>query len=354
MEQNKIISNVKFADMQVIKEIPAAEEKKVSGKEYITYGKDNKYPEYLWNLYLRSAILQSIVNGCADYSMGNQVIKDDSIQAFSEMVNKDGEELDDLIKKIFVDKYIFGGCAIQRIVDSKNNLLELYWLDFKNCRVNADETKLFYSKEWGKYGSTAVEYDIYNPSTGKGDVLYFKGHSTRSLYPIPLYVGGITAIETSTEIARFHLNAITNNFNVNTVINFNNGVPDDTVQDDMERKVAGKFNGTDAQTFMLSFNNDKDHSTEVIKLQDDNFDKKYEALYSSTLKEIFISMRATPALFGLNPENTGFSKQEFLEAFELFNRTVIQPNQKDIERIFKQLFGKPVIKFVPFNLEVKE
>ena len=24
---------------------------------------------------------------------------------------------------------------------------------------------------------------------------------------------------------------------------------------------------------MLSFNNDKDHSTEVIKLQDDNFDK---------------------------------------------------------------------------------
>ena len=77
MEQNKILSNVKFADMQVIKEIPAAEEKKVSGKEYITYGKDNKYPEYLWNLYLRSAILQSIVNGCADYSMGNQVIKDE-------------------------------------------------------------------------------------------------------------------------------------------------------------------------------------------------------------------------------------------------------------------------------------
>ena len=62
-------------------------------------------------------------------------------------------------------------------------------------------------------------------------------------------------------------------------------------------------------------------------------------------------MRATPALFGLNPENN-FVNKNFLK--HLFNRTVIQPNQKDIERIFKQLFGKPVIKFVPFNLEVKE
>ena len=354
MEENKIVNNLKFAEMQSIKEIPAPEEKKVSGKEYINYGKDNKYPEYLWNLYLRSAILQSIINGCTDYTLGNKIIVDQSIDEFSKMINKDGEELEDLIKKLIVDKYIFGGCAIQRIVNRQGKLLELYWLDFKNCRINAEETKLFYSKDWGKFGSKAVEYDIYNPATGKGDVLYFKGHITRSLYPIPMYVGGITAIETSTEIARFHLNAITNNFNVNTVINFNNGVPDDEVQDEMERTVAGKFNGTDAQTFMLSFNNDKDHSTEVIKLQDDNFDKKYEALYGSTLKEIFISMRATPALFGLNPENNGFSKQEFLEAFELFNRTVIQPNQKDIERIFKQLFGKPVIKFVPFNLEVKE
>jgi hypothetical protein len=347
------INTIKFAG-QVIKEIPAPEEKKISGKDYINYGTDNQYPEYLWNLYLRSSILQSILNGCVDYTMGNKLIIDESITTFAEEANKEGETLEDIVKKATVDKFIFGGFAIQRIVDNKNNLLELYTLDFKNCRLNDDGTKLFYSNNWGKIrGGKAVEYDVYNSTTGKGDVIYFKGHISRSLYPIPMYVGGITSIETSTEIAKFHLNAITNNFNVNAVINFNNGVPDETIQDEMEKNVAAKFNGTDAQTYMLSFNNDTDHATTIERVNDDNFDKKYEALSKSTLQEIFISMRATPALFGLNPENTGFSKQEFMEAFELFNKTVIQPNQKDIERTFTKLFGKPVIQFEPFNLETK-
>ena len=102
---------------------------------------------------------------------------------------------------------------------------------------------------------------------------------------------------------------------------------------------------------MLNFNNDKEHATDVVRLNADDFDKKYDALLKSVREDIFISMRATPALFGVNPENNGFSKQEFIEAFTLFNKTVIQPVQKQLERMFKQIFGKEVIKFESFNLD---
>ena len=39
-----------------------------------------------------------------------------------------------------------------------------------------------------------------------------------------MYIGALNAIETSIEIGKFHLNNIQKNFNVNTIISFNNGI----------------------------------------------------------------------------------------------------------------------------------
>jgi hypothetical protein len=51
-------------------------------------------------------------------------------------------------------------------------------------------------------------------------------------------------------------------------------------------------------------------------------------------------------LFGMNPENDGFSKQEFLESFQLFNKTVIQPIQNQIVKAFDKIFdAKDTISF---------
>ena len=350
MEENKIM-NVAFSQL-TSKEIPQLIEKKLSGREYVNYGLDNKFPNYLFDLYLRSSVLQSVVNGCVDFTMGNKIVVNPELTEDAENyeVNDDGETIHDVLNKIIVDRFIFGGYAVQRIEDKKGNI-KLYWLDFQRCRINEDETKLYYSDDWTKWGNKAITYNIYNPSTGKGDVVYYKGNITRGHYPIPPYVASLTSCETQTEIAKYHLNAITNNFNVNAIINFNNGVPEETIQEEIEKLVAKKFNGTDAQTYMLNFNNDKEHATDVVRLNADDFDKKYDALLKSVREDIFISMRATPALFGVNPENNGFSKQEFVESFTLFNKTVVQPVQKQLERMFKQIYGKPVIKFESFNLE---
>ena len=64
MEENKIM-NVAFSQL-TSKEIPQLIEKKLSGREYVNYGLDNKFPNYLFDLYLRSSVLQSIINGCVD------------------------------------------------------------------------------------------------------------------------------------------------------------------------------------------------------------------------------------------------------------------------------------------------
>ena len=93
-----------------------------------------------------------------------------------------------------------------------------------------------------------------------------------------MYIGALNAVETSIEIGKFHLNNIQKNFNVNTIISFNNGIPDDTKQEEIAKKITDKFAGTTADSnFLINFEN-KDQAVNVDRLQGDDFDKKYEAL----------------------------------------------------------------------------
>lgn len=341
-----------------VRVVPTFEEKANTNKPYLYYGANNKFPQYLWELYLKSALLQSIINGTADYVMGNDIIysESDNIQKLKDSANKDGDTLDDIVKKITIDYLIFGGFSIQVIFNKLGQISELYWLDFQNVRINKDGNKIYYSDDWVKKSNDYLTYDIFDSNKRKGtSVYYFKGHLSRGIYPIPRYNGALSAIETSTEISKFHLNSILNNFSGNFIINFNNGQPSTDVQEEIERKVKEKFSGADnAGKFILSFNDSKENGVTVERIADDNFDKKYESLRTDTYKEIFVSFRAIPQLFGYSLEGTGFNKQEFQEAFLLYNQTTVIPIQNDIIRIFNKIFGVDTsMSFKPFKIEEK-
>ena len=325
-------------------EMPDGKETVRSGYDYVSWGKDNRFPNDLYDMYQNSAILQSVINGTADYVFGSGVIS-----AF-DVVNDKYETLEDVVKRCVFDLLIFGGFAIQ-LMYKGGKVEAMYWLDFQKCRKSEDEKKIYYSDDWGKYAKKALEYNAWTPGTDKGTcIFYYKGHKTRGIYPVPMYIGALKSVKISTEISNFHLNNITKGFASNAVISFNNGEPDEDTKARIEKDVKEKFCGTDnAGSFLLLFNESKDNACEIAKIQDDKFDLKYDALAKSVKEDIFIAFRATPTLFGLPNENNGFSKQEYLESFELYNKTVVVPLQKDVERAFKSIGF--VIKFKTFKLD---
>ena len=359
MANTKKIQECKFSIFeQPTKVIPTFIEKENTGKPYLNYGNDNKFPNYLWELYLRSAILQSIVNGTVDYSMGSGIIygENPQIQRLKEEANKDGETLDDIIKQLIGDYNIFGGFAFQILRNKLGEISELYWLDFRNVRRSKEGDKLYYSDDWVRHANDYIEYPAFDAEKNqKSSVFYFKGHISRGVYPIPRYNGALSAIETSTEISKFHLNSILNNFSGNFIINMNNGIPSEDVQDEIERKIKAKFTGADnAGKFLVAFNDSKENGVTVERIQDDNFDKKYQSLREDTYKEIFVAFRAIPQLFGYSLEGTGFNKQEFTEAFLLYNQTTVIPIQKDMIRTFNKVFSTTnSMVFKPFEIEEK-
>lgn len=335
------MNNVEKLNFAIIenksKVIPVLKETKITGKKYIGYGEKNDFPDFLFDLYLRSTVLQSIIEGIIDYAVGAGV----NTITGKEEINQDGDTLEDICKQILLDYLITGGFAINVLRDANDDISELYWTDIRHVRLSEDGKTAFYDENISGWGAKPQEIPVFDPKKKqKSSIFYYKGHISRGLYPIPRWSGAITAVETSTEISNYHLNSILNNFNPAAIISFNNGVPDKTTQEAIEKKINKKFVGSDnVNRFILSFSESGENQTTVQTLGTDNADQKFSTLKESIFEEIFIAFRCTPELFGVKKDGNGFNQQEYIEAFSLFNKTMIQPIQRDLVRCFDKIFG---------------
>lgn len=320
---------------------------------WLTWGSDNKYPNYLYGLYEHSSQFFSIASAMKDYILGDEVVNYTGL----ERINRKGDTFDDLLEKITLDYIIFGGFAFQVVRNKMGGIAELNYIDFRTARTNEDEDKVYINKAW-KYNiakrrtQTKVYERFMRGAKQPNSIYYYKGHITREEYPVPMYMAAITSLEISTQIATYHLNNIVNNFSPSGIINFNSGsnLAEDVMQE-AEDKVYEKFVGTGkAGRMIIAFNDDKDHATTIERLQDDGLDNKYQNLATSVKADIYTAFRINECLVGLNKE-TGFTKTEFSEAFTLYNRTVIKPIQQDLIDAMEVVFGEKCIEIKPFSID---
>ena len=276
---------------------------------------------------------------------------------FEKTVNKNGETISDIIQRISTDYLIFGGFALQVIRNSLGEITEIYWVDFTKIRSDRKNEVFFYSEDWCKsYGRVKyIVYPKFNPDdSNPTSIFYYKGNKTRGTYPVPVYNAAITSCELEKKINQFHLSEINNNFLTSKIINFNSGVPDDDLKNEIERNLNEKFSGSEnAGRILISFNANKDSETTVTDLPMDDFAERYDALQARCREQIFLAFRAQPIIFGLQKENNGFSQDEYLQAFALYNRTVVQPIQQVIIKSFDKILGfEGSLNIVPFSIQV--
>lgn len=332
-------------------EIPQFLEKKVSGKDFYYWGDKNQMPYYLYGLYEKSSLMQSIINTTINFVVGN------SIESL--IKPNETETWEDLIKNLALDYMLYGGFAIQVMYNKAAQIKEVNWLDMRKCRSDEEHTKVFYSKEFNERKSCphVIEFETWKRGVEyrNTSAVFFYTGSKRTVYPLPRYSGSIPAIETSIRIDNFHLNAIRNNFNGNFIINFNNGIPADDVKKELEKKVQEKFCGDEnAGKFLLVFNDSKENGVSVERIQDDQFDKKYEALKTQTITSIFTGFSAPQQLFGYALSGNVFNKNEYQEAFDLYSRLQILPIQNLFVRVFETIYNQEnIIEFTPFELSVE-
>lgn len=339
--------------------VPQFEE--IRGKDWIKYGENNDYPQFLVTLFNRSAKHNAIITakqlyiGGQGFNFNTEGLPPEKVAQASALIGSANpqETLYDVTKKLILDTELFGGGYLHIIkTKDKKSIAEIYHIDYCDIRSNHDNTKFYYSKEWLDAEGTdnarvKPEKEFFAYGTKEADkagecLMYIKQYRPNiQTYTLPEYIGAVPAIITDAEIANFHRAAIQNGFQGGTMIVFKNGVPGDEEMKTIERQLKNKFVGTDrANSLVIDFVDDPTRTPEVIPLNGNDFDKRYDALNKTIQEEIFVGHKVTsPMLFGVRTEGQLGGRNEMATAFQLFQNTYVTPKQQVIEAVINELLG---------------
>ena len=344
---------------------------------YVEYGQENSYPIYLVDLFNNSSTHNAIITAKINYIKGrgltvNSNYSTEVIASLQNFINHPNpyETWQEIADRIISDYEIFNGFALEIIRSKSGKLAEVYHMPFSNLREYADDKKvLLYSTEWVdkdksenyvyvkkmRPAITTLEKFEQDKNQPRSIYYYKEYRPDMDVYPLPDYVGALQAIRTEIEISNFDLNTIVNGFAGGTLINLYNGVIlDDDQRADLEAKLKSKFTGSDnGNRIVVNFSDSKDAGgAEVIPLMGNDLPNRFEQLDKRVKEAIFVGHKVTsPMLLGVKTEGQLGSRNEILEAYEIFKETYIQLRQRKIIEAINDIFE---LKQLPRAIAIEE
>lgn len=289
--------------------------------DWISYGKDNLYPNFLLSLIHKSAIHGAIQNGKHELTIGDGVTFTDFSNLSGESsarLNKfykspnPKETLDEVYFKLAYDQIIFGGHAYQIVWSrDRETISEIYHMDFSKIRVgkmNEDGviTTYYYSDDWNQYRKkeyAPVEIKAFDINDRKEAVqlVYVKDYFPNQIYyPSPSYCASIPYVLIDHEIGEYHLNNIQNGLSPNFILNIASGIPTDEEQDEFFRNVKAEMVGANGQKVMVTFSEGKEQAPEIIPIALSDADKQFLTLNEAVMQQLLTANRLTsPQLMGV-------------------------------------------------------
>ena len=322
--------------------------KEVQGKDWVLFGDKNDFPDKLVSLYNNSAIHNTAIQAIMDGIIGEGINGEGE-----SIVNRTGETLQQLFKKVVMDFLIFGGYALNVIWNREGSAwAELYHLPFQNIRAQKPDAydivhHYYYSKNWKQITKfPPLKYPAYNITNtdegGASQIYYCYEYAPGNLvYPLPYYRGALNDIELDVRISKFHNSNISNGLAPSMMINFRNGIPTPEEQQQIYFDIQQTFAGEDeAGRFFLNFcDAGKELQVEPIENANDTY---YITLEERITSRVLTAHRITsPLLVGIR-SGTGFSsnKDEIIVSYGHLMGTVILPKQKIILDTFSKIYGK--------------
>lgn len=317
--------------------------KEVQGKQWVEYGEDNNYFQYLIDRYNGSPTNNALVNGVIDFIYGKGLDATDSARKPSEYAAMKGLLTKDTIRRAVADYKMMGQCALQVIYSMDHNTitevhhLPVETLRAERCNEEGEIEGYFYAKSWSDVAArkeTPVRIPAFGMSKEGIEILYIKPYRAGFYYYSPVdYQGGLPYAELEEEIANYHINNIQNGLAPSMMINFNNGVPSEEERRQIEQQIAQKFSGSsNSGKFILAFNDNKELAATIDPVQLSDAHNQYQFLSDESTQKLMVAHRITsPMLLGIK-DNSGLGNNadELKTASILFDNIVIRPMQEVI------------------------
>ena len=317
--------------------------------EWVEYGADNNYYQFLIDRYNNSATNNAVINNICRLIFGQGLTATDSAMKPNEWAQLLSILKEDDLRRIIFDLYALGQCALQIHYDKGHKAITrafhtpIQLLRPEKCNQDGDIVGYFYSDNWTdpkKY--VPKRFDAFGTSKKEVEILYLAPYSAGMKYFSNVdYQGGIDYALLEEKIAEYLINEVSNSFAPTTIVNFNNGTPTDEMKDEISNQVIGKLTGSKGKKVVISFNENESTKTTVdtIPLQDAADHYSYLS-DESTFKILRSHNVTTPLLFGVSVA-TGFSSNadEMKTGALLFENMVIKPKQQMIVEMIKKILS---------------
>ena len=323
----------------------------VKNKDWVKYGIDNNYFQFLIDRYNGSPTNNACVNGISQQIYGKGINATDSSSKPNEYAQMMVLLKPDMVQKVCYDFYLMGQAAIQVIYDKgRTKIAQCEHFPIETLRAEkADEegdiNGYYYFNDWTKIkpNETPLRIPAYGTSKENIEIYYIKPYKAGFYYYSPVsYQGGLQYCELEEEISNYHLNNIMNGLAPSMLINFNNGTPNQEQRELIEQRIAQKFSGSsNAGKFILAFNDNKESQAEITPVQLSDAHSQYQFLSDESTRKILVSHRVvSPMLLGIK-DNSGLGNnaEEIKTASLLMDNTVIRPFQELLINCFDKLLA---------------
>jgi hypothetical protein len=339
-------NNVKIIELAKY-ETPIIQEGK--REDWVTYGVDNNYFQYLIDRYTYSPTNNAIINNIVKliYGRGLNALdaskKPNEYAQFINLISKD------CVKKQITDAKMLGQFAMQVIyTKDRSRIAKVYHIPVhllrpEKCNKDGEIEAYYYSDNWSDTKAFPPKrIPAFGTSKESIEIFYVRPYSVGMKYfALVDYQGALPYAVLEQEISDYLINEVQNGFSGTKVINFNNGIPADEEMDEIERKVTNKLTGSRGKRVIVSFNHSDAQKTTVDDIPLNDAPDHYTYLSEECMRKIMLGHNVTsPLLFGISSSN-GFSSNadELKNSFILYYNMVIRPYQDLMIEAYEQILA---------------
>jgi hypothetical protein len=318
---------------------------------FVAYGEDNNYFQFLIDRYNGSATNNAIINGMSEMIFGKGLDATDSSrkpEAYAKMITLFH---DDCVRRLASDLKLMGNCAMQ-VIYSKDRKsiarvehIPVETLRAEKCNEKGEIEAYYMHPDWANYKKSdkPLRIEAFGFGNESIQIYYVKPYKAGFKYYSPVdYQGGLQYAELEEEISNYHLNNIMNGLAPSMLINFNNGTPDPEQRQLIENRIYQKFSGSsNSGKFIMSFNDDPATAATIEPIQLSDAHNQYQFLSDESMRKIMVAHRVvSPMLLGVKDSSgLGNNADELKTASILMDNTVIRPFQTLLIKAFDNVLA---------------
>lgn len=337
-----------------------------------SYGKDNLYPQRMYDLIRSSATGGTCYDRYQTFIEGNGL---NNTQFAEYECNRIGQTVDDIYSLIAQDMALYHGFALHVNYNMMCQIVEVTHVPFMQCRLE-EET------EDGKVVHIAVHPDwsgkktrkgknikvskevikkiyVFNPrrevvlsqilaSGGienyRGQILWFSMDGKWD-YPVPIYDKVVTCLSIDEGLDNVKYRNVRNNFLVAGMLVHKkgsslgideNGDPIQENNSDISESL-NIFQGDENACSIMDVTIEQQEDTpEFVRLETNNFDGKFKTTEDSVISRIYSAFGQEP-WYRIRYGSVGFSGEMLSDAYEYYN-SYVSKERRAISRAMKRIF----------------